>query len=156
MANVVVIVISLIILISITNILGQCPDCLRDQGCCMGRTRSEWYCCIGQPLTLNNQQTTPWNFDLQINYDVYVWDCSSSNMDPLQKHTNVSCILDGRWSLNHLTFQLRSIPSSELKTIIGEYTMKNNQPAVIAFQADSQWAWTRPVGRNQQAGSYER
>ncbi|CAF1116483.1 unnamed protein product [Rotaria sordida] len=87
-------------------------------------------------MTLNNQQTTPWNFNLQINYDFYVWDY-------------------GRWSLNHLTFQLRSIPSSKLKIIIDEYTMKNNQTEKIAFQADSQWALTLPVDGNQQPGIYD-
>ncbi|CAF1246650.1 unnamed protein product [Rotaria sordida] len=76
-------------------------------------------------------------------------------MDPSQKYTNISCILDGRWSLNHLTFQLRSIPSSKLKIIIGEYTMKNNQTEKIAFQADSQWTLILSVDGNQQPGIYD-
>ncbi|CAF3818419.1 unnamed protein product [Rotaria sordida] len=62
----------------------------------------------------------------------------------------------GRWSLNHLTFQLRSILFSELKIIIDEYTMKNNQTEKIAFQADSQWILTLPVDGNQQPGIYDK
>ncbi|CAF1103959.1 unnamed protein product [Rotaria sordida] len=77
-------------------------------------------------------------------------------MDPSQKYANISCILDGRWSLNHLTFQLRSISSSKLKIIIGEYTMKNNRTGKIAFLADSQWTLILSVDGNQQPGIYDK
>ncbi|CAF3472217.1 unnamed protein product [Rotaria socialis] len=149
------IVLSIATLISIENVRGQCTDCTRDQGCCMGLMRGQWSCCAGIGSNLNNQQTTPWNFNLQISYDVYVWNCGSSTVDPLQQYTNVSCILDGRWSLNQLTFQLRSVPSNDMKTIIGKYTMKNKQSEKIAFQADSQWALTLPVDSNAKPGIYD-
>jgi hypothetical protein len=156
MTNHLIIALSLIVLVSITNVLGQCTFCTRDQGCCMGHMHGQWYCCAGQTLTFDLQETTPWNFDLQINYDVYVWGCGPSTNDPAQKYTNVSCILDGRWSLDHLTFQLKSIPSSELKSITGEYTMKNSQPQNVTFQADSQWALTVPVDKNVKPDLYDK
>lgn len=142
-------------LISIANVRGQCTNCTSDQGCCMSLAQKEWSCCVGQPLALNDQENTPWNFNMQINYDVYVWGCSSSNMDPLQKYTNVSCLLDGRWSLDRLNFQLKSIPTNELKFIVAEYTMKNSQPEKVVFQADSQWALTLPVDRNVKPDIYD-
>lgn len=151
-----IVIIGVTLLISIVNVCAQCNDCARDQGCCMGNTHNQWNCCAGESLTLNNQQPTPWNFNLQIRYDVYVWDCGSSNSDPSQKYTNVSCLLDGRWSLNKLTFQLRSIPSSQLKQIVGKYTMRNKQPETVAFQSDSQWALTLPVDGDAKPGIYDK
>jgi hypothetical protein len=153
MASHLMIIISFILLISIANICGQCTDCAADQGCCMGHMHGQWRCCAGQTLNLNNEKT-PWNFNLQIKYTDYGWDCSASNRDPTQKYTNVSCILDGRWSLNRLTFQLRSIPSDKLTSIIGEYRMKDAQPEKIVFQADSQWGVTLPVHKNEQPGVF--
>jgi hypothetical protein len=156
MKNQFVIILSLILLISIPTILGQCTFCTRDQGCCMGRMHGQWSCCAGQAQTLSNELPAPWNFDLQISYDAYVWDCSPSTVDPTQKYTNISCLLDGRWSLDRLTFQLKSIPSNELKSIVGEYTMKNRQPEKVAFQADSQWALTVPVDKDAAPGIYDK
>ncbi len=34
--------------------------------------------------------------------------------------------------------------------------MKNGQPENITFQADSQWALTVPVDKNEQAGIYDK
>lgn len=152
-----IIALGLILLVSIANVIGQCPICAPNQGCCMGRMHGQWYCCgVRSVLLADSQEATAWNFDLQINYDAYVWDCSPSNADPAQKYTNVSCLLDGRWSLDRLTFQLRAIPSNELKTIAGEYTMQNGSAQEIAFEADSQWALTLPVDRAAQPGIYDK
>ncbi len=157
MTNQFIIVFGLIVLVSITSVLGQCTFCAPRQGCCMGHMHGQWYCCGAQTLLLNDQEKTPWNFNVQIKYDVYVWDCSPATIDPAQKYTNISCVLDGRWSLSNLTFQLQAIPSSELKTITGEYTMKNSPPQKIAFQADDRWALTVPVDRNDQIpGIYDK
>ena len=109
-----------------------------------------------QNVVPNTQETTPWNFDLHISYEnTYVWDCSPSTNDPTQKYTNVSCLLDGRWSLDHLTFQLRAIPSSELKSITGQYTKKNSEPQEINFEADLQWALTVSVSADEGKGIYD-
>jgi hypothetical protein len=156
MANHFIIGLTLIILLSISNVLTQCTGCTRSQGCCMGHMHGQWYCCAGSAQTLNSQQTEAWNFDLQINYDVYTWGCGASTVDPAKKYTDVSCILDGRWSLDHLTFQLKSIPSSELKSIAGDYTMKNGQTEKVAFLADSQWALTVPVDKNEKPDIYDK
>lgn len=156
MANSLIIVLCFLVSVSITNVLGQCEMCAPNQGCCMGRMHGQWNCCGGRVLTSENQESTPWNFDLQIKYDVYVWDCSPSTVDPAQQYTNVSCLLDGRWSLNRLTFQLRTLPSNELKTIPVQYTMKNSQPQQVAFEADSQWALSVSVDKNEKAGIYDK
>jgi len=156
MANHFIIAFSLIVIVSVTNVLGQCSMCAPRQGCCMGHIHGEWYCCGSQALTLDNQEATAWNFGLQINYEGYVWDCTPSTIEPAKKYTNVSCILDGRWSVDHLTFQLKAIPT-ELTSITGEYTMKNSQPQQVAFEAASQWALTVPVDKNQQQpGLYDK
>jgi hypothetical protein len=156
MANHFIVAFSLIVLLSITNVLGQCQICAPNQGCCMGHMHGQWYCCGPRALTLDIQEATPWNFDLEINYEGYVWDCSASTLDSAKQYTNVSCILDGRWSLDHLTFQLKAIPSTELKSIPGEYTMKNSQPQKIAFEAASQWALTVPVDKNEKPDIYDK
>lgn len=152
------IVLVLIGLIAVTNIFGQCTICAPNQGCCMGRMHGQWSCCGIQSIPAlggEEDEATPWNFDLQIKYDVYAWDCSPSNSDPTQQYTNVSCLLDGRWSLDQLTFQLRAIPSTVLKVLPGEYTMKDNSTRKIAFQADSQWALTVPVDKNTKPAIYD-
>ena len=157
MVHQIIILFALIVSLSISHVIGQCTICAPNQGCCMGRMHGQWSCCgIRSVSALKGEEATPWNFDLHIKYDVYEWDCSPSNNDPTQQYTNVSCLLDGRWSLDQLTFQLRAIPSTELKIIPGEYTMKNNSTEKIAFQADSQWALTLTVDKNIQSAIYDK
>ncbi|UJR14280.1 hypothetical protein I4U23_001270 [Adineta vaga] len=144
-----ILIISFLTTLSLPYIYAQCRYCSNDHTCCLDQLSKQWSCC-----SILNQ--TRWNFNLQIKYDNYVWDCTPSNSDPTQTFTNLSCILDGRRSLSGLTFQLRTIPSNGLHIVVGEYTMKNRQLEKIAFQADSQWALTVTVDRNEQAGIYDK
>ena len=145
-----------ILILHLTDVLGQCQFCARGQGCCRNQVPNQWHCCAGSDaVPLAPQETpAPWNFGMQIKYDVYVWNCNPSTSDPAQLNTNVSCILDGRWSLDRLTFQLTSLPSNDLVSIEGEYTMKDTPTTTIRFEAASQWALAVPVDRNQSPGQW--
>ena len=97
-------------------------------------------------------EPVPWNFRMMIKYDVYAWECTPSNNNPMEKNTNVSCLLDGRWSLNQLTFQLTAIPTTGITSIDGTYTMKDGEQRSVQFRPNSQWAVTVPVDPNWQPG----
>jgi len=114
--------------------------------------------CVNQVLSRTiTQNTTAWDFGLKISYEnTYVWDCTPSTNDPSQKATNVTCLLTGQWSLDHLTFLLTSIPSPELEPIHGNYTMKNGLTQLITFDAASQWSVALPVDTNKGRDIYDR
>ncbi|CAF0975903.1 unnamed protein product [Didymodactylos carnosus] len=120
--------------------------CLPSQGCCMGHMHGQWSCC-GPPHRLAFTTAEPWNFNMTIKYDVYVWDCSSTIS------TNVSCILSGRWSLDQITFQLTAIPPN-ITFILAKYSMKNARAEWVSFSPQSNWSVTVPVNRNLNPGEY--